>query len=78
MNSSPSDLMSYCSWAKKNSGYRESIENYFYRAILYYRDFYAFSYTIRDALRGKKKRRNIIVTFKKWKKKFFDRAFFYM
>ena len=26
MNSSPSDLMSYCSWAKKkNSGYRESI-----------------------------------------------------
>ena len=25
MNSGSSDLMSYCSWAKKNSGYRESI-----------------------------------------------------
>ena len=50
MNGSPSDLMSYCSWAKKSSGYRESIEDYFYGATLYYRDFYAFSYTIRDAL----------------------------
>ena len=43
--------MSYCSWAKKNSGYRESIGDYFYGATLYYRDFYALSYTIGDALR---------------------------
>jgi len=50
MNSSPSNLMSYCLWAKKNSGYRESIRNYFYGVTLYYRDFYAFSYTIGDAL----------------------------
>ena len=46
MSSSPSDLMSYCSWAKKNYGYRESIGDYFYGATLYYRYFYAFSYTI--------------------------------
>ena len=51
MNSCPSDLMSYyCSWAKKKFGYRESIGNYFYGVILYYRNFYAFSYTIGDAL----------------------------
>ena len=50
MNSSPLDLINYCSWAKKNSGYRESIGDYFYGVILYYRDFYAFSYTIGDAL----------------------------
>ena len=53
MNSSPSDLMSYCSWAKKNSGYRESIRDYFYGDTLYYRDFYAFSHTIGDALKEK-------------------------
>ena len=52
MNSSPSDLMSYCSWAKKNSGYRQSIGDYFYGASLYYRNFYVFSYTVRDALRS--------------------------
>ena len=28
MNSSLSDLTNYCSWAKKNSGYRESIREW--------------------------------------------------
>ena len=37
---------------KKNSGYRQSIGDYFYGATLYYRNFYIFSYTIRDALRS--------------------------
>ena len=50
MYSSSSDLMSYCSWAKKNSRFRESIENHFFGLILYYRDYFAFSYTIGDAL----------------------------
>ena len=52
MNSSPSDLMSYCSWAKKNSEYRESIKDYFYGIILYYINFYVFSYTIGDAFKS--------------------------
>ena len=51
MNSSPSDLMNYCSWAKKNSSYRESIENSFYDVILYYRKYFIFIYIIGDALR---------------------------
>ena len=50
MNSSPLDLMSYCSSAKKNSKYRESIRDYFLVSFFSYRDFYAFSYTIEDAL----------------------------
>ena len=53
MNSSPSDLMSYCSWAKKYSEYRKSIGDYFYGDTLYYRNFYAFSHTIGDALKEK-------------------------
>ena len=44
--------MSYCSWAKKNSSDRESIGDSFYGATLYYRDFYAFSSIIGDALNG--------------------------
>ena len=52
MNSSPSDLTSYCLWAKKNSSYRESIGHSFYGAILYYREYFVFTYTIRDALRS--------------------------
>ena len=43
-------LMGYCSWAKKNSSYRESIGNSFYGVILYYREYFAFTYTSRDAL----------------------------
>ena len=54
MNSSPSDLMSYCSWAKKNSSYRESIGDSFYGVILYYREYFAFKYTIGDALKTPK------------------------
>ena len=49
MNSNPSDLISYYSKVKKNSKYRESIEDYFYGVIFYYRDFYTFNYTIGDA-----------------------------
>ena len=52
MNSSPSDLMSYCSWAKKNSSYRESIGDSFYGVIFYYREYFTFTYTIGDALKG--------------------------
>ena len=56
MNSSPSNLMSYYSWAKKkNSSYRESIGNSFYGVILYYREYFAFTYTIGDALTTNKK-----------------------
>ena len=51
MNSSPSDLMSYCSWAKKIPGYREPIGECFYGLILYYREFYVFTYTVGDALK---------------------------
>ena len=50
MNSNSSDLMSYCSWAKKNSRDRESIEDPFFGLNLYYREYFAFSYTIGDAL----------------------------
>ena len=50
MNSSPLDLMSYCSWVKKNSNYRESIRDSFYGSILYYREYFAFTYTSGDAL----------------------------
>ena len=49
MNSNPSDFMSYCSWAKNISGYREPIGDCFYGPILYYREFYAFAYTVGDA-----------------------------
>ena len=31
--------------------YRESIEDYFYGVILYYKDFYVFNYTIGDTLK---------------------------
>ena len=50
MNSSLSDLISYCSWAKKNSRYRVSIGDPFFGLTLYYREYFAFSYAIRDAL----------------------------
>ena len=52
MNSSLSDLMSYyCSWAKKNSGFKESIGDHFFGLILYYREYFAFSYTIGNGAR---------------------------
>ena len=41
---------SYCSWAKKTSSYKESIRDSFYGVILYYREYFAFAYTIGDAL----------------------------
>ena len=43
--------MSYYSWAKKNSNYRESIGDYFYDVILYYKKYFTFIYTIGDALK---------------------------
>ena len=52
MNSSPSNLMSYYSWAKKNSRDRESIGDHFL-VSLYYREYFAFNYTIGDALSGR-------------------------
>ena len=51
MNSSSSDLMSYCSWAKKISRDRESIGDPCFGLTLYYREYFVFSYTIGDALR---------------------------
>ena len=48
--SSPLDLMSYCSWAKKNLGFRESIGDLFFGLILYYREYFAFSYIVGDVL----------------------------
>ena len=51
MNNSLSNLMSYYSWAKKNSNYRESIGDYFYDVILYYKKYFTFIYTIGDALK---------------------------
>ena len=48
INSSPSNLMSYCLWAKKISKYR--VGECFYGPILYYREFYAFAYAVEDAL----------------------------
>ena len=62
--------MFYCSLAKKNSLYRESIEDYFYSVILYYINFYAFSYTIRDALKEEKERKEK----KRRRKKVIERA----
>ena len=43
--------MSYYSWAKKNSNYRESIGDYFYGVILYYKKYFTFIYTVGDALK---------------------------
>ena len=43
VNSSPSDLMSYCSWAKKISRYRESIGELFLGFTLYYRENIGFT-----------------------------------
>ena len=50
MNSSSSDLMSYCSLAKKILRYREVIGAPFFGLTLYYREYFAFNYTIGDAL----------------------------
>ena len=52
MYSSPLDLMSYYSSVKKNLRFKESIGDYFFGLILYYRDYFTFSYTIGDALRN--------------------------
>ena len=50
MYSSPLDLMSYCTWAKKILGFRESIGDPFFGLILYYREYFAFSYIVGDVL----------------------------
>ena len=50
MNSSPSDLISYCLLVKKNSGYRESIGDLFCRFTLYSKEDFLFSSPIGDAL----------------------------
>ena len=42
MYSSPLDLMSYCTWAKKILGFRESIGDPFFGLILYYREYFCF------------------------------------
>ena len=41
MNSSSSDLMSYCSLAKKNLMYREAVGAPFSALTLYYREYFA-------------------------------------
>ena len=50
MNNSPSNLMKLLFMSQKIFKYKESIEDYFYDIILYYRDFYAFNDSIGDAL----------------------------
>ena len=55
MNSSSSNQMSYCSLAKKNSRYREAVGAPFFGLTLYYREYFAFSYTIGDALKRESK-----------------------
>ena len=50
MNNSLSDLMSYYSWAKKNSRYRESIGDLFCGFTLYSREDFVFSSPVGDAL----------------------------
>ena len=49
MNSSLSNLMSDCSWAKKNQDIESTLETFF-GLTLYSREYFTFSYTIRDAL----------------------------
>ena len=51
MNSSSSDLMSYCSRAKKKSGYRESVGESFCGFTFYNREHFVFIEPIGDALK---------------------------
>ena len=52
MNSSPSDLMSYCSCAKKNFKYKESVGDLFCMFTLYNREDFVFREPIGDAHMG--------------------------
>ena len=50
MNNNPSDLMSYCSWVKKNLRYRESVGESFCGFTFYNREHFAFREPIGDTL----------------------------
>ena len=50
MNNNSSDLMSYCSWSKKNFRYKESIGESFCGFTLYNREHFVFKEPIGDVL----------------------------
>ena len=43
-------MMSYCSLEEKKLRYREAIRAPFFCLTLYYKEYFAFGYTIEDAL----------------------------
>ena len=57
MNSNPSNLISYCSWAKKNSKYKKFIGDLFCKFTLYNRENFVFNSPLRDALKSTSSRK---------------------